>query len=138
MKRSQKRQWVADLRSGKFRQAQRYLGTELSPTTDGVREIGMCCLGVLVTGAARECINTTGDYLVADDLPETSMTGAVAILYDTGAIGRHDIPEALLPVVGLTKKQQDRLIHMNDTESKSFAEIADWIVKNIPSEDDNA
>lgn len=139
MKKSLKRQWVADLRSGKYAQGHRTLAVELGPITEGGPDrIGYCCIGVLVQGAARETIEAEG-YTVTNDLTQLNLSGKLGIRWPGGmGLSRHDLPLQLLPAVGLTRKQQDKLVQMNDQEGKSFAEIADWVVKNIPSEDDNA
>lgn len=104
-----KARWLKALRSGRYHQVTSYL-----QTADGKN----CCLGVLCRIVApRDWEKGCGDYLshaLAPNGNRLSLAG--------------------LDCVGLTTKQQNRLIFLNDDACRSFPEIADWIEKSIKAE----
>lgn len=125
MKRSMKKQWLKDLRSGEYRQGRMALKQSMRY---------YCCLGVLVDGAARDFINSLDEYKVRED--DTRWPLGISYRYGTA---RFDIPARLLPKLGLTNKQQERLVAMNDGDGddhKTFEQIAAWISRNVKAEDD--
>ncbi len=100
-----KKQWVAALRSGKYEQGRMRLK----------RDGRFCCLGVLCE------ILPTALSKPADCL----MRGRV---YDEQTT---ELSFQLLREVGLEHPDQALLMGFNDTEVKSFAEIADYIEENL-------
>lgn len=117
MNKELKIEWLAALRSGEFEQGQGYL-------RQGNK---YCCLGVLCELTARKGLSSPAfpaEGIVAD--------GVYQYNGDTGMPSQaHD------RVTGLDLGNQSKLAWMND-EGKSFAEIADWIERNVsdyPSRD---
>lgn len=102
-----KADWVAALRSDKFKQVRSSVGDK--------QRNRLCCLGV---GA-----------VVADPAISLFYTDdAVKALRQFGLDGeRND--------VGDYTGNARQLIDLNDLEAKSFPEIADWIEANIPADD---
>lgn len=114
-----KAEWLAALRSGNYDKGRRTLKQKIDETDI----ITHCCLGVLC-----EVIDL--------DYPEI-MIGYDEILIDTGNIPS-DIYSTVIPPkmrekIGLSPETMDELVTMNDDETnpKSFLEIADWIEKNL-------
>lgn len=99
-----KERWVAALRSGKYPQGR-----------DNLREPegGFCCLGVLCD-------------LVAPGGWRVSWDGTYYTHQGYGATN----PELYRPL-GVTADAEAELIDMNDSEEKTFTEIADWIEENL-------
>lgn len=119
MEKRLKAKWVRALRSGRYKQT----GGDLKNAE------GYCCLGVLCSVAGARW---TGE----------EWGGLKPIL--RGKVIKHEDEELLSPSfrrqVGLTKRRQSILTDMNDgghdkdnvwQEPKSFAEIADYIEKNL-------
>mgnify|MGYP006898466107 CR=1 FL=1 len=104
-----KKRWVAALRSGNYRQARESL---IDRSGSRAR---YCCLGVLcrVSGAEFSLYSGCAEF------PSGNLT-------NTGTLG----PD-ILDEVGLYETDAEVLMEMNDTEKKSFKEIADYIEKNI-------
>ena len=101
-----KREWVAALRSGEYKQGRGQLCIDDH----------YCCLGVLYDA----CID--GEWVRGPG--------------GGWSIGPHGVQTANLPfpvcdAIGLRLGDQDRLIRMNDGGHKSFAQIADWIEANL-------
>jgi len=128
MRRSERNEWVADLRSGLFPQ---YTGGMLRATLE-TGEDGFCCLGVKLERDAR-----TGRHNI--------------VRVDDGYFDESEVdPEicdgmpssAMLTAWGLSEADARQLASMNDGDSDSeigpasFAEIADWIEANVPVSDD--
>jgi hypothetical protein len=121
MKAELKQKWVEALRSGKYQQ-----GTGVLRTTDNE----YCCLGVLCDlvdrsawGVAEEtftCVNGVDVPRVAYDF------------HSKGDSSCYSLPYTL--EVNLKLTNTTPLIDMNDG-GKSFAEIADWIEREIPAEE---
>lgn len=107
-----KAEWVAALRSGKYRQA-----TEVLATLKNKR-YSYCCLGVLCALDERveRVKNVYGDTTFALDDKQ----------FDNG-----ELPNVMLNSIGLSVKAQRHLIKMNDDEGASFEEIADWIETHL-------
>jgi hypothetical protein len=99
-----KARWVAALRSGEYPQGQRRLCANSL----------YCCLGVL---AEIENI-FTGES-----------EGAKYVQRGDGI--HFSVLNPVLDRLGLTYDQQNKLIHLNDGENKSFPEIADWIEEHV-------
>lgn len=97
-----KRVWVAELRSGNHRQGKHKLMQQVAG-----EPTMYCCLGVLakVTGLLTE----------------------KQLFYNEG----YDQLHVVLGVPPYGVSNRTTCIHMNDTEGKSFAEIADWVEKNL-------
>lgn len=129
MDREVRDQWIADLRSGRYKQGVNALRVK---NDSGVQ---YCCLGVLG--------NRLPGARWSSDLPYTNNCSLVASgLPSAGFSIETQFEPNQLRVLGLTVKQQDKLVQMNDgfdphalnhTEAtaRSFDEIADWIEKNV-------
>jgi hypothetical protein len=113
------KEWIAALRSGKYKQ-----GTgRLEDTTEGT----FCCLGV----AAKIAV----DHGLANRF-ETAGVGHYRT--DKGGYVEDEdythLPPSLKPLFGISDFQQSQLIDMNDEEGNSFLEISDYIEINILKE----
>lgn len=108
-----KADWLAGLRSGKYRQATGNLREE--HTTN---RYGYCCLGVLCHVAGSKW--SGGVPVLGATIMEA--TDEAYLSYDA------------LKVVGLGDTEQKLLATMNDDQGSNFSEIADWIEANIPAE----
>lgn len=92
-----KTNWIAALRSGDYTQ-----------TTSAIKdERGHCCLGVLA-----ELIDPTGFKVTIDSVQD--WRGGIDL-------GEH------ADEIGLPRDEMMRLMNLNDSERKSFVEIADYI-----------
>lgn len=109
-----KADWLAALRSKKYYQIE---GTLKLEREDRGNNKGHCCLGVLCE------IHPNLDFGGGPDF-ELFHEGEC---YGTQA----DLPFSVLDEIGLTKDEQDHLIFLNDTENKTFTEIADYIERKI-------
>ena len=106
MDKAVKKAWVAELRSGDYKQGQFQL-------RDGDNEF--CCLGVLCN-------------VHAQNNPEFAKTQTDPEGYDR----YFDLPSPMvLTWAKLPAYAVKKLAEMNDKEGKTFSEIADWIVKNV-------
>lgn len=106
-----KAKWVAALRSGAFVQA----NTQLKKVAGG--KITYCCLGVLCELADIQ-LRPIGN----DHNNEYYRTWETTDSY----LG----PKALA-AVGLTPDEQRHLAKLNDSQGKTFAQIADYIEANL-------
>lgn len=104
-----KRKWVRALRSGGYRQTQRWT---IIKEDDG--SLGYCCLGVLACEMAPEFIRPHPYNEEA-----FGIDGKTTILPDDFAI-----------LLGLSQNAQSTLASLND-EGKTFDEIADYIEENL-------
>ena len=110
-----KKKWLEGLRSGDYKQT---AGALRENETGG--EMRYCCLGVL-----------------CDVLGEREWTpqGSSAFAYgrhtesNTWALG--SVPTVIRDRIGLSKEEETELIDMNDSDYKTFLEIADWIEENL-------
>jgi len=122
-----KDKWTAALRSGKYPQG---FG-QLSFKDGSEEQFVYCCLGVLHEVAGGKWI-TNG--------PRSNGEIAQAIEYENEygldlPSNREDIlPKILLDEYGLTEKDQDKLVQLNDIERLDFKQIADWIDEHIGKE----
>lgn len=112
MKGDLKRAWVKALRGRGYRQTASRL------TIRGNRSIGKrakyCCLGVLCRVADGK-FDMTGRAI----FPSGNVTSICTL----------GIP--VLDELGLSARDADRLMMMNDNQRKSFKEIADWIETHL-------
>ena len=115
MRPSVKTRWIRALRSDKYKQTTSIL-------RDGPGE-GYCCLGVLC-----DIIDPEGWGAESDDYDYED--------YESKWTYKGDVEEDTLPVslrkrLNIENQHVETLINMNDTENKSFTEIADWIQENL-------
>lgn len=108
MKAEFKQKWLEALRGGKYKQGKNVLRTAQDE---------FCCLGVL-------CDVVSPEGWLADDSREGGFLHSdrkgflpLGVKYETAFPSIHEV----------------KLTNMND-EGKSFAEIADWIETNVPTE----
>lgn len=105
MKTEYKQKWIDALRSGKYKQ-----GRGILKTVDGE----FCCLGVLCDVYNNEGWVTTSSFYEYNGFRfRSSLSYDISKLFD------------------LTNSIEDVLIYMNDTEEKTFEQIADWIEVNL-------
>lgn len=102
--------WIAALRSGEFKQDEGYLRTD----------DGFCCLGVLCH---------------LKEVPFDKVKDDISPEYEeyqfTFADGSKFIGSVSEGFCGLELTDQEKLIDLNDTQGKTFAEIADYIEANL-------
>lgn len=98
-----KKQWVEDLRSGRYKQCREYLWIELS---DG--SYNYCCLGVLCDIKEVRIWNSLYPGYHHNGLPNSTILDKVKLNFYTA----------------------QELADMNDKGS-SFGEISDWIEANL-------
>jgi hypothetical protein len=112
MKSDLKAKWIAALRSGDYKQVRHFLHARG----------GYCCLGVLceAAGLKSESVEPGVDYYG---------------YFDAGSTNRYTSTPPPSIYEQLPEKFASKLVKMNDSEHKSFAEIADWIEANIPDDD---
>lgn len=108
-----KKQWLADLRSGNYRQWKRRL---CKPTSKSSK-VAYCCLGVLCRSIQK-----------LDAFPIEFKDGE--LIYNNDKFDT-ELPENLRKEIGITKKGHYHLISMNDSYTKNFKEIADFIEINL-------
>jgi hypothetical protein len=111
MKAELKQKWIEALRSGQYKQGNAYLAQTDEDTTDAYRH---CCLGVLAECAGEPRARLLGNEIL-DDIKRTDL------------LDRWDFRDD-----AENESLQRRLAKMNDDGGLSFAEIADWIEKNVP------
>jgi hypothetical protein len=116
MNRELKTKWIKALRSGKFLQGRKRLRVKEIAEDKTVERF--CCLGVLceVAGLAR----SHSGYLDAEDAD-----------YGSASYPPERFPNGLSPPDWHIQAQ---LAAMNDGDELTFAEIADWIEENVPTE----
>lgn len=106
MDKTVKKAWVAELRSGDYKQGTFQLRDE---------DNEFCCLGVLCNVHAKN----NPSFAKTQKHPEE---------YDR----RSGLPSPMvLAWAGLKRITAEKLARLNDEEGKTFNEIADWIVKNV-------
>lgn len=106
MKLSIRRIWTKALESGKFRQTT----GQLRKAEPG-RHRAYCCLGVLC--------RVVPEY-------DAYLKNEAGAGWDSGTL-----PEEILKRAGLTERQQDALVDLNDEKGASFKEIAKWIKRHL-------
>lgn len=101
MNKKLKKEWVKALRSGDFKQG-----------TNKLRDLNnnYCCIGVLCKVANIKARKSENGY---------RFDGLIATL------SQHFSRQLKLSI-----HHQNRLIYMNDSENKTFEQIANWIEKN--------
>lgn len=108
-----KKTWLEALRSGRFQQGRTYLnrkaGFDHTPHH--------CCLGVLCE--------------VSEELTRRESYGVCYYQDSTGSSSGTTLPPGLFDRSKMLATEITHLIHMNDDEDKSFAQIADWIEANL-------
>ncbi|MFO0203313.1 MAG: hypothetical protein ACK528_09315 [Alphaproteobacteria bacterium] len=106
-----KNKWVKALRSGKYKQGRKNLNYNGA----------YCCLGVLCEVYLENC-----------DEPKiekrTKIDWDNLVFYGRWSAG---LPDEVHEWSGLSNLSPAHLIHLNDTAKKSFAEIADYIEKEL-------
>lgn len=102
-----KAKWIEALRSGKYKQGR----TQLRSDNDA-----FCCLGVLCD--------------IEPDVTWEKKTGSYDAVYDSEFDGG-ELPSSFREWAGISSDREQELIEMNDDYGKSFAEIADYIEKNL-------
>lgn len=100
--------WLAALRSGEYKQGKNKL------RTDG----DFCCLGVLCDVAAKRGIGAW-------------VPGTDRFLGPDGNVCTMFAPNEIIDALG-AYLEDTKLTFMNDSENKSFAEIADYIEEQLP------
>lgn len=121
MKAEIKKKWVEALRSGKYAQTR---GVLTRKKAGFGYEPGHCCLGVLCE-VMTDCVTKVGEnedtycslyHYKGNDELDTMETGLTL---------------TLLSDIEIPPENQRLLIDLNDTQKKSFSEIADWIEGNL-------
>ena len=122
--------WLEALRSGKYGQIKENLRS-----LDETENVGYCCLGVLcdISGigswSGQEFIATLPEpYFDEESCDCEDCGGNVAIIEDTSFA---ELNSGTLKAFGLSHSDAETLMGMNDTDGKSFSEIADWIEENV-------
>lgn len=100
-----KSRWVAALESGKYTQADGYLNSSSV----------FCCLGVLC-----DVIDPDGW-----ELDTGTSTKRHVLTENAFDLGNYAVD------LGISDSTQGKLIDMNDSEGKTFPEIATWIKENL-------
>ena len=117
MKPEIKAAWIAALRSGEYKQGRQRLRRT---------GVGHCCLGV-ICDVYSKLTGGAGQW----EEPDANWGERFTFGRDSDAV----FPtEKLLAVLGLKKEDASTLYKMNDgivNTPRSFAEIADWIEKNV-------
>lgn len=116
-----KRRWVEALRSGEYEQTTAALvrlpleGANSHPEKDS-----FCCLGVLCEVAGLERSDSGRSFR----LPEEARMGGMSELIDS-TLG------AWRQIVGIDETHQNDLMELNDVGRRSFAQIADYVERNL-------
>jgi hypothetical protein len=106
-------QWLADLRSGKFTQAEGRLRRSVCE---------FCCLGVLVNGVAPgEWRHYAGETYYHFDNSGTPSYRTIDKIWQSGTRTK----------TGDISRVYDFLAERNDVHKWSFSQIADWIEVNL-------
>jgi hypothetical protein len=122
MLKEMKERWLKALRSGEYAQTRHVLHKVTASPERGLSE-GYCCLGVLCDLVAKD---GEGEWVGADD------DGDDWFKYyaDEGKVATNP-PYTLLKQLDIPDSAGEALISMNDSEKKSFAEIADYIEEHL-------
>jgi hypothetical protein len=118
MKLSIKRKWIANLKSGKYKQGKRALKQEIS------KEFFYCCLGVLAEQVHKEKFTKTLTYSLGGDFRRY-------FLFDNSLTSTLPDWFWIKLEVKNYKEIQNQLIDMNDVYNMTFVEIAEWIQLNL-------
>ncbi len=105
--------WLAALRSGTYSQGRERLRGEAD---------SFCCLGVLCD------IHAPQNWVEIEWASDWEFH-----LPDEGEVYRAEgeLPKSFYQALDIDYAVEDKLIHMNDIEQKTFPEIADWIEANL-------
>lgn len=116
MDRKTKAAWIKALRSGEYRQGQGVLQRRSK------KGPSYCCLGVLATVKGCTWRKTT-DIMSEGYVP----------YFSEEVVGGYDQESTFLrpKFAGLSSATQVTLSNLNDDESYSFEQIADWIEKKV-------
>lgn len=104
-----KAKWIADLRANSKLQGWKYMRT-----LNGK----FCCFGRLCEIYGVPFDDSNHGYVIQTTERRKGYFN-------------HTFPPAMLVDLGISQEQQCQLIDMNDIQCKTFAEIADWIEKNL-------
>ncbi len=108
-----KQQWLKDLRSGNYKQTKGSLCDRGTKTC----KAKYCCLGVL----GRSIQKLDAFPIIFKD----------AVISYKGTSHSKILPGDLINELGLNYRVIGQLTYLNDTENRSFKEIADWVEKNL-------
>lgn len=115
-----KEQWIAALRSGKYKQGVEALKRVFQPGA----QPEYCCLGVLA-----ECLAASGEAKVVFGEPGKGAVGRVPVKVD-GQVRQGD-ECGFLPLNVMDLAAQSKLATMNDDEAYDFESLADYIEKYL-------
>ena len=107
-----KAKWLEALRSGRYRQTREKLRGK----------VGFCCLGVACD------ISGKGSWEKA--FP-ASLSGPQVFVISPYSWSKTCIPSPLREEIGLTEAEHKSLANLNDSRKATFANIADWIERNL-------
>jgi hypothetical protein len=108
-----KKQWLADLRSGNYKQCT----GQLCDTGTKNFMASYCCLGVL--GRSIQKINAHSIKFIKGEITYKNVNDS------------ETLPTCLRKEIGISPNGQDKLMELNDDYEKNFKEIADFIEKNL-------
>jgi hypothetical protein len=127
MKKELRDKWVTALRSGDYNQGRRSL-----------KKNGLyCCLGVLCEIGGVKQVKVVEDSFPCVLYEAGGIKDSFTYTYFEDSTGEQTgqcLTSRLLKELGLTADEQDTLIGLNDKDTLSFNEIADWIEENIKCE----
>lgn len=123
------KKWTRALRSGRYLQGKNSL---ISQNDEKV--LTYCCLGVYC-----EITNPLGwqfenGVLINNYWQMEEWDPEVNDSYDPDFSASVQLPVKLMNELGLSAAQQDQLIRLNDSEQKSFLEIADYLDRELARE----
>lgn len=104
MKQEFKAKWLADLRSGQYKQGRKQLRDEYDQ---------YCCLGVLCDGLGVRWEKLVSNYGASFSDPDGMSTAY--------------LPEDVRELVGITVMDQARLVNLNDSDLWNFEQIAEYV-----------
>lgn len=107
--------WVSALRSGEYNQATKLLKSD--------HQDAYCCLGVCAV------INGFTDNKKLESNGGLSEIGHYVGDYEEDF--QYELLDFGIPIQLIKGDLPNDLIHLNDTEGKTFPEIADWIEANV-------
>jgi hypothetical protein len=109
-----KEKWIAALRSGEYKQGR----NNLKMTEPEGNTCVHCCLGVLAELCGIKSETQCG-------------TKAWLFIFSDNVAMEESLSAKLLDTIGLSPRQEEDLIELNDGKGASFAEIADYIEENL-------
>lgn len=114
MDKAVKKRWLKALRSGSYAQGAGRLKNY---------ENKFCCLGVLC-----DILPNEGSW---KDYDKKYQSSSDFILKETKEVSNGHLPLSLIKKFQLSELQVRKLVDMNDTEKKTFKEIAAYISRNM-------